>query len=210
MFKIQRKMNHTNATFRALNDAVIAEPLDLAQNQGPTPSSDTLEHSIYEYQIWELNHSLSQTIFKMVINIHLAKPTAKILDKAARQLIKNTGHKEPVNPTMLREAGTFAALAPSDRLRAVSLLEQLKVNPFSLPLPFFYNSGLVLSILGTVIMLTTIGYYSGWSGYGSTSLETPEKRKTEYYPACWEQAGYPGPSKGYHGFKGYLIDKFTE
>lgn len=212
MFKTQRKskLSHTNATFKALNDAVIPEPLDLAQKQGPIQLSGTSVPCIDQYQIWELNHSLSQTMLKTVFHIHLAKPTAKMLDKAARQLIKNTGNKEPINPVMLHEAGTFAALAPSDRLRALSLLEQLKVNPFSLPILFFMNPGLVLSITCLAIMLSTIGYYSGWSGYGSTGLETPEKRTTEHFPAGWKQAGYPGPSKGYHSFRGYLIDEFTE
>jgi hypothetical protein len=210
MFKKKSTLPHTNATFKALNDAVIPALPDLTQKQDPLQLSGTLEQRIDEYQIWELNHSLSQTMLKMVFNIRLAEPTAKMLDKAAKQLIKNQGHTETVNQIIFHDRGTFAALAPSDRLRALSLLEQLKVNPFSLPLPFFYNPGLVLSIVNTVIMLVTIGYYSGWTGYGSTILEAPEKRTIEYYPACWKQAGYPGPSKGYHGFRGYLIDKFAE
>ncbi|MEA4926196.1 MAG: hypothetical protein VB084_12910 [Syntrophomonadaceae bacterium] len=202
------KLSHTNATFKALNDTVIPQPL---KKQGQMQSADVLEHSIDAYQAWTLNHSLSPIVFKLVLNIYLAKPTAKMLDAAARQLIKNNGHKEPVNPVILNEAGgAFAALAPSDRLRALSLLEQLKVSPSSLPFPFLINSGLVLSVTGTLIMLTTIGYYSGWTGYGSTSLEAPEKRTIEGFPASWKQAGYPGPAKGYHGFRGYLIDKFTE
>ncbi len=209
MLKTQskHKLSYANATFKALNDAVIPQP---PKKQDQMQSADILEHRIDAYQAWTLNHSLSPTVFKLVLNIHLAKPTAKILDTAARQLIKNNGNKEPINPVILNEAGAFAALAPSDRLRSLSLLEQLKVNSLSLPFLFFNNPGLVLSIIGTLIMLTTIGYYSGWTGYGSTSLETPEKRTIESFPASWKQAGYPGPAKGYHGFRGYLIDEFTE
>jgi hypothetical protein len=205
----KRTLSYTNAAFKALNDALIPGFQYSAQNQSP-PFSASLEHRIDEYQIWALNHSLSQTMFGKVFHIHLAEPTAKILNKAARQLINNAGNKEPVNPVILRDTGAFAALAPNDRLRAISFLEQLKVNPLGLPFPFFYSPSLVLSIIGTVIMLTTIGYYSGWTGYGSTSLEVPENRSIESFPASWQQAGYPGPSKGYHAFRGYLIDKFTE
>lgn len=210
--KTQRKskLSHTNATYKALNAAVIPESQDPAKKQGSIQLSGTSEHGIDEYHIWSLNHCLSQTMLRMVFNIPLAKPTAKLLDKASVQLIKNRGNKEPINSKTLHEAGAFAALAPGDRLRALTLLEQLKVHPLSLPIPFFNNPGLLLSTLGTVMMLITFGHYSGWSGYGSTSLETPEKRTAEYFPACWKQIGYPGTSKGYHGLRGYLIDKFTE
>ncbi len=199
------RLSHTNATFKALNNAFIPELQDLALKQG-----HLLEHRIDKYQIWALNHSLSPTVLEMVFNIQLAEPTAKMLDEAARELIKNAGNKEPINLIMLQDAGLFAALAPSDRLRAVALLEQLKVNPFSLPVLFLMNPGLMLSVTGTVIMLTTIGYYSGWSVYGFNSLQTPEKLTVENFPAGWKQAGYPGPSNGYHCFRGYLIDEFTE
>lgn len=210
--RFQKKSNlpHTMATFKALNDAVIPPSPDLAKKPDLIHSSAPAEHRIDEYQLWTLNHSLLQIILKLVVKVHLAKPTAKMLDKAASQLINDAGHKEPVDPIILNDTGSFAALAPNDRLRALLLLEQTSVSPFSLPLLFVNNPGLVLSVTGTLIMLTTIGYYSGWTGYGSTSLKRPEKRMVEHFPESWKEIGYPGPSKGYHGFRGYLFDDFTE
>lgn len=204
------KLSKTKSTFKAFTDAVISETQDLDGKQGSIQLPGALQDNIFEYQIWSLNHSLSQTMFKMNFNIHLAKPTAKMLNIAAKQLINNAGNKEPINSVILCEGGAFATLSPSDRLRAISLLEQLRVNPLRLPIPFWNNPGLVLSIISTIMMFNTIGYYSGWSGYGSTSLETPEKRTVEYFPICWKETEYPGPSRGYHRLRGYLIDKFIE
>lgn len=206
----ESELSLTELTFEALVAAVIPETSDLTGKQDHFQSYGALECNLHEYQIWSLDHSLSQTILKVGINVHLAKPTAKMLNIAAKQLINNAGNKEPINSLILCQGKEFVALSPSDRLRAIALLEQLKVNSLSLPLPFWNNPGLVLSIIGTIMMFSTIGYYSGWSGYGSSSLETPEKREVEDFPICWKQTGYPGPSKGYHSLRGYLIEKFME
>lgn len=212
MLRTQKKskLSQTKETFKALVDAIIPENKALIGRQGSVEFSGALKHNIHEYQIWELNHSFAQTVLKMNFNVPLAKPTAKMLNKAAEQLIKNGGNKELVNSNVLHEAGEFAALSPSDRLQAIELLEQLKVNSLTLPVPFWNNQGMVLSAIGTAMMLSTIGYYSGWSGYGSTSLKTPEERTIEHFPMSWNEIGYPGPSKGYHKFRGYLSEKFTE
>lgn len=202
--------SHTRATFKALNDAMIPASPDGAEKQEPVHSSAPSEHRIDEYQIYTLNHSLLQIILKLVIKVHLAGPTAKLLDKAASRLISDGGNNKPVNPAILENTGPFAALAPYDRLRAVFFLEQINVSPLRLPFLFFNNPGLVLSVTSTLIMLTTIGYYSGWTGYGSTSLQRPEKRMREHFPESWKQIGYPGPSTGYHGCRGCLFDNFTE
>lgn len=212
MLKYQSKSSllHTKATFKALVDAMVPETQELSKKQSSIQSFEALDYNIDEYLNWSLDHSISQTMLKVVFKIHLAKPTAKMLDKAARQLVESAGNKKPIKPVISREKGTFAALAPNDRLRAISILEQLNVNLSSLPIPFWNNSGFVVSTIDSIIMSSTIGYYSGWSGYGSTCLETPEKRKMEHFPIAWEQVGYPGPSKGYHALRGYLLYKFTE
>ena len=54
-----------------------------------------------------------------------------------------------------------------------------------------------------VVSTTMMGYYSEWSGYGSTRLDEPNQRKLEYYPISWKQVGYPGPSLGYHALRSY-------
>jgi hypothetical protein len=212
MLKYQSRssLSHTKATFKALVDAVVPEIPETAEKQSSIHSFGALDYSIDEYQIWSLNNSLSLTIFRLFFKVDLAKPVAKMLDKAAKQLIKSEGNKEPIKYDILREKGPFAALAPNDRLRAITLLEQLKVNLFSLPIPFWNNPGFIVSTIDNIIMFCTIGYYSGWSGYSSTCTETPERRKVKQFPTCWKQVQYPGPAKGYHAFKGYLLYKFTE
>lgn len=198
MIKFQNKyaLPQTKATFRAWVDAIVPKTaLDLHSD---------------EYQIWALDHLLSLKIVIKNFNIYLANATAEMLNVAARQLIYTGGNKKPINPEKVPKEGTFAALEPNDRFRAVTLLEQLQVDLASLPIPFRNNPGFIHAITAVLTLLTTIGYYSEWSGYGSTRLKTPEKRKIEHFPTGWKQVGYPGPSMGYHALRGYLIDEFTE
>lgn len=49
--------------------------------------------------------------------------------------------------------------------------------------------------------LVTMGFYSEWSGYGSTRLKPPNERVFEFPPISWKQVGYPGPSLGYHALR---------
>ena len=133
-----------------------------------------------------------------------------MLNIAARKLIDSEGNKELVNFTILLGEGAFAALSSNDRFRAITLLEQNKVDITLLPIPFYNNPGFILSLTGGIAMFATIGYYTEWSGYGSSRMDTPEKRKLEHFPVGWNQVGYPGPSKGYHAFRGYLEEKYTE
>lgn len=53
--------------------------------------------------------------------------------------------------------------------------------------------------------ITMMGYYSEWSGYGSTRLEKPDQRRLEFFPISWKQVGYPGPSLGYRAFRKPLL-----
>lgn len=204
------EISHTNETFKALIEALAPESQNLIVKYENRILHEVSYQSVYEYEIWTLNHSLSQTILKIKFNINLANPTAKMLDKAAKQLIESKNNKEPVNSDILRKIGDFAALAPSDRLLAIDLLEKLRVNLSSLPIPFWNNAGFVLLIVGELMMLNTIGYYSGGHGYDFSNLKIGARDKSENYYSSWKEVGYPGPSKGYKCLKGYLIDKFTE
>ena len=209
-YQSKRPLPNTIETFKALVDAVVPRTPALSEELESIHSFGALDLHADEYQMWSLNHYLSLNIVIVDFNIYLANTTAKVLDIAARQLIYMEGNKEPINSTITVDECAFSALAQSDRFRAITLLEQLNVDLASLPIPFRNNSGVVLPVIGAVIMLTTIGYYSEWSGYGSTCMETPEKRRLESFPIGWKQIGYPGPSKGYHALRGYLVEKFTD
>lgn len=147
---------------------------------------------------------------KMSPAIPLSEQVAELLDIAGKQLIITEGIEETPDFYQFPGGGLFAALSPVNRLRSIALLEQLKINPSSLPVLFKNNPGFVINIADMLNRLTMMGYYSEWPGYGSTRLKTPEKRRLEYIPAGWIQVGYPGISKGYHALRGYLAYKFTE
>ncbi|WMJ87139.1 hypothetical protein [Anaerocolumna sp. MB42-C2] len=178
-------------TFKALVDAIIPRTPGLAEEYGKIQYYGALNLHIDEYMVYTLNY----------YSVPLAEPTALMLDLAADQLIFNGENTRLLDFTRFPVGGTFAALAPIDRFRALTLLEQLKVYLLDLPAPYKGNSGLTLIITGVLDRYTMMGYYSEWSGYGSTRLESPGNRKLEFYPLSWEQVGYPGPSLGYRALR---------
>lgn len=201
---------HEKATLKALVDAMIPKTPQTEKKQGDTKAVGAADYNMDEYQAQSLNQSLSITIFKIFFSIHLARATTKMLDIAAKQLIDMGENKEAVDFDILHKNGEFVAIAQSDRFRAITLLEQLKVNPVRLPIPFWNNRSLILSIIDSINVFSVLRYYSGWSQLGTPYVEMPEKCKTENLPESWRQIGYPGPSKGYHALRGYLVEKFTE
>ena len=178
---------HTRETFQAFVDALIPTTPGLAEEYGQVQYYGASELDTYEYIIMILNY----------YDIPLAKPTAEMLDIAADQLIFQQGNEEQLNYLLYPGGGTFAALAPNDRFRALTLLDQLNVNLSYLPMPFTDDPGLVLSTISTLNQIALMGYYSEWNGYGTTRLESPNLRVLEFYPLSWNQVGYPGPSLAY-------------
>jgi len=191
-YQLNNSQQHTQATFQALVDAIVPRTPRLAEEYGRIQYYGALDLYTDEYLIMSLNHYY----------IPLAKPTAQMLDVAAEQLVLIRGNERLLDFSMYPGGGTFAALAPSDRFRALTLLEQLQVNLTNLPIPFQDNPELVLSITFALNRFTLMGYYSEWSGYGSTRLDTPNQRILEYFPLNWQQVGYPGPSLGYRALRG--------
>lgn len=115
-------------------------------------------------------------------DIPLADPTAEMLD-------------------IVNES--FITLNPLGQLYVLSLLNQLHINLSYLPIPFNTNPQLVVLITNSLISFIMMGYYSEWSGYGSTRLAEPNQRKLEYFPLSWKQIGYPGPSLGYRALRAF-------
>ena len=186
----------TKATFKALVDTIIPKTSKLVQSDTGNRSYENLVDSSYQYIIWSLNFQLSIRYGKIYFNINLANATAKMLDLAAVQLIRLEGKDK----RRIKKV-TFRALSITDRLRAIQLLEQCRIDLSRLPIPFRNAPDLVLSIVDAINMFSTLGYYSEWTGYGRTRMEKPCKRKLQYFPICWEQIGYPGPSKGYRSLR---------
>lgn len=79
----------------------------------------------------------------------------------------------------------------------------MQIDPAEIPEPFKSNPAMIAMVKGTLKTTTMMGYYSEWSGYGSTRLAQAEKRTLEYKPISWEQIDYPGPSLGYRALRIY-------
>jgi hypothetical protein len=177
-------LQYTDEIFKAFVDAIIPRTPGLAEEFGKIQYFGALDLYTDEYLILSLNNYY----------IPIAKPTAEMLEIAAEQLISTEGAE-------LMEFSIYGALAPMDRLRVIASLEHFVVNIADLPIPFQNNPGYILYITSALNRYTMMGYYSEWSGYGTTRLKTPNQRKLEYFPLSWEQVGYPGPSQGYRALR---------
>jgi hypothetical protein len=190
-FPINYSLQDTQETFKALVDAIIPRSPILAKEYGKIQYFGALDLHINEYMILSLNSYY----------IPLAEPIAKVLDIASEQLVIILDGNNLLINSMLPGGGTFAALSPSDRFRTLTLLEQNKVYFTDLLIPFQNNSESIISTISSLNRFTMMGYYSEWSGYGSTRLYAPDQRRLEYFPLSWEQVGYPGPSLGYRALR---------
>ena len=192
MVKYQKDSSRrTQETFQAYVDAVIPRTPGLAEEFGRIQFFGALNLHTDEYVMLSLNYYY----------IPIAEPTAEMLDVAAEQLVIMDANKSLVNFSRFMGGSAFAAIDHNDRFRAITLLEQLNIYLADLPIPFQGNSELILYTTSSLNRFTMMGYYSEWSGYGSTRLETPNQRKLEYHPLSWKQIGYPGPSRGYRALR---------
>ncbi len=164
-------------TFQAYTDAVIPQTPRLAEEYGRIQYYGAIDLQVYQFLIYELERYPTP----------MAQPTAELLNAAATQLMQNQGFPGGEN---------FAALPPTERLMAIDLLEQLREQDI-LPLIFQADPGLIPVIAVALYSFTLMGYYSEWSGYGSTRLNPPQERVLEFKPVSWMQIDYPGPSLGY-------------
>lgn len=201
---------HTQATFKALVDAIIPQTPELAEEYEQIQYLGALDLFTYEYMMWTLNNYLVVSTDEIVTEVLLAEPVAEMLDIAAEQLVTLGENKNLLNFSRFPEGGPFAALSPEDRFRAIELLGEPRVDLGELPLPFKEDAEFVLSVSRTLNRFPLMGYYSEWSGYEGTRLASPNERVLKIFPLDWRQVGYPGPSIGYPAFRGYLVKEFTE
>ncbi len=192
------RIPHTKATFMALVDALIPSTLG------------ALDLQLDEHLLWTLNHYISFHYGGVTKRMPLSTPTAVMLDIAANHLILKGRVEDPLDYSVYPDGGAFAALAPKDRFRAISMLENLEVDLFQLPEPYQNNAGLIQNIVAALNQLVMFGYYSEWFSYGTTRLAAPEDRKLERHHFIWDLLKYPGPSHGYRDLRGFPIQKFNK
>lgn len=160
---------HTNITFQAVVHAIFQkEQGRLAQ-----------KFSIHGYIISVLDLTLPHSILKKQT---LSKSTAQVLDAAAIQLVWSGQMECPSHVWFYPSVGAFAALSCNDQLKAIDLLERLEINIEYLPEPYKNNPGLVQSIKNTLYQLAMLGFYSEWTGYGTSCFYPPDDRRLEYIP----------------------------
>ncbi|MEB3101381.1 hypothetical protein [Ferviditalea candida] len=195
--------SHTAATFRALVEAIVPRTPELSV-YGAEQTAGAAEFNVHEYLIWEMDHTLSLLFGLNPTVIPLAPATARMLDNAALQFAAAGGTKPPYLYSASGET-PFAALSPGDRIRVLSMLERLEVDLGALPDPYRNNGGYVKFIIDYLNRSTMFGFYSEWSGYGSTRLAPPDWRRLEHFPLGWLQVGYPGVSRGYRDLRGFVL-----
>ncbi len=163
--------------YKALVDAIIPRTMELAELYGDVMYYGALDLKTDEFLILSLNE----------FYVPLAEATAELLELFAEMLwMRNTS-----------EGQAFLSLSPSEIFLLLTRVDKIGDNFANLPLRFQDNSALVLTISNFLTRLTMMGYYSEWYGYGSTRLETPNKRTLKFRPLSWRQVGYPGPAFSY-------------
>lgn len=206
---VAREMNESlnryiRSTFQALVHAVL--PPYLSGKGKLVQAARALELQVYEYVIWILEHSISNPVKAQLhlVKRSMVKATAELLDTGAVRLIQTGQNLYSPNLHSFLGGGPFSALSPIDRLRAITLIERLEINLEILSIPYKNNPGLVGNMMDVLNQLPLFGYYSEWTGYGTTRLLSPEYRRVEFFPYGWFQTEYPGPSYGYRDFRGFL------
>lgn len=191
----------TTATFRALVEAIVPQSPAYAV-YGAEYAAGAVELQIHDYMIWELDHWFSFFFGINLTNYPLAAPTAAMLNAGAEQFIASG---QAQTPLYTMAGGAFASLSPRDRIRTLAMLENLQVDLGSLPPPYRDDGGFLKFMIDFLNRQTMFGNYSEWNAYGSTRLNTPVRRRLEYFPISWRQVGYPGVSLGYRALRGFLL-----
>ncbi|MDF2905614.1 MAG: hypothetical protein K0R34_935 [Herbinix sp.] len=174
-------------TYQALVDAIIPRTPILAQEFGRIQYYGALDLKVDQFLIYELEH----------YPVPLALPVARVLDAAAIQWRRNQGYYGPVS---------FAMLSPIERLSVLGMLRQEELTLEDISIESQVDPGLLWTAISMLDTYTLMGYYSEWSGYGTTRLYPPEERVLEFKPLSWLQIGYPGPSLGYRVLRGITLD----
>ncbi|QYR21820.1 gluconate 2-dehydrogenase subunit 3 family protein [Paenibacillus sp. sptzw28] len=193
----------TVATFRALVAAIVPNTPALAV-YGAEQTAGAVDLHVDEYMIWELDHTLA-LMFGIELTIFpLSAPTAMLLNSGAVQFLAS-GQAQYAPNSSLWGTSPFAALAAADRIRVLAMLEQLNFDLGAVPPPYRDDGGFVVFIIDYLNRGTMFGFYSEWSAYGTTRLNTPTRRRLEYFPIGWRQVGYPGVSLGYRALRGFML-----
>ncbi|WP_266083227.1 hypothetical protein [Haladaptatus caseinilyticus] len=153
-----------------------------------------------------------ETYHQVLQNYPYAPAFTLVFDVVAAEFLVRGNNEQPPEPNQKFPAGgTFTRLAPRDRLRCLwtivdgSIIDDLD----ELLSPLVPDLGILKFVVMAVNGLHGFGYYTEWSGYGSTKTETPNERKMQKPAGAVQsrkQSDYPGPALGYAADWRHAVD----
>ncbi len=143
------------------------------------------------------------TVHRVVQNYPYAPAFTLVFDVVAAEFLARGANEDPPSPNdQFPGGGTFTRLSRQDRLRCLwTIVDGSVVDDLDeLLSPLVPDLGILKYVVMAVNGLHGFGYYTEWSGYGTTKTEMPNDRELQT-PAgevqSRRQSGYPGPAPGY-------------
>lgn len=198
---------YTKRNVRAVVEALVPRTPEMAATHGPAYVPGGRDIALEEFVIESFNSyqehhhgRLSKLLRRVGIrNYPYAVFVAVLLDLVALELVCRRRNRAPVTVRASPLVGPFRRLSETDRLRAISLLEDGVLGQLA------DRFGDRFPHLGTVRFLAMglntfplLGYYSEWSADADGEVQG------------WNQTGYPGPADGYTAHRGYEVTRFEE
>ena len=162
---------------------------------------DTSTEGVAEF---EITVETGDEVYHQVLQNYPYAPVFTIVfDVVAAEFLARGKNQEPASPNEKFPAGgTFTRLSPEDRLRCLwTIVDGGVVDRLDeLLSPLVPDIGILKYVVMAVNGLHGFGYYTEWSGYGSTKTKTPNERVMQIPPGevqSRKQSDYPGPAPGY-------------
>ncbi len=171
-------------TMQALVDVIIPRSPELAREFGMIQYYGGLDEYVDEYMVLTLQNQY----------FPLAAFAVDILDT----VVYLRGTEED---SEYKQLYRFLEAPEELRLDALGFIREYAQSPENIPPILLDSADMLMDIYSMLIRFPMMGFYSEWSGYGSTRLYPPSERVLQYRPLSWEQIDYPGPSYGYHALR---------
>ncbi|WOO36769.1 hypothetical protein R2R35_23760 [Anaerocolumna sp. AGMB13020] len=171
-------------TMQALVDVIIPRSPELAREFGIIQYYGGLDEYVDEYMVLTLQNQY----------FPLAAFVVDILDTVAYL-------RETEEDRDYQQSHRFFEASEELRLEALGFIREYAKESENIPPILADSADMLMNIYSMLIRFPMMGFYSEWSGYGSTRLYPPSERVLQYRPVSWEQIDYPGPSNGYHALR---------
>ncbi|MFC6763919.1 hypothetical protein [Natrinema soli] len=145
----------------------------------------------------------NETVHRVLQNYPYAALFTLVFDLAAAEFVALGKNEGPVSPNeQFPGGGTFTRLSREDRLRCLwTIIDGGAIDTLDdLLSPLVPDAGILKYVVMAVNGLHGFGYYTEWSGYGNTKMNTPNEREMQTEPGevqSHQQSGYPGPVPGH-------------